>query len=98
MWANDGKAHLYMDIVWIVNGTKSCFPCAVFGDKASAVEWIRKNRISGTLTEYAVGISAFDWAVSRGYKPKKEITPEIMARFSPPGEHFHYEDGEELRS
>lgn len=55
-----------MDSVWIFNGVGGRFPSAVFADKASATRWISENRLTGTLTEYPVGISVFDWAVSKG--------------------------------
>jgi hypothetical protein len=87
-----------MDEVWVFNGGGT-FPAAVFRSKEDAEEWIRRERLSGTLTKYPVGVSVYSWAVSKGhFVPKKpeHATPEFIARFSSAGqEHYHYEDGTE---
>ena len=82
---------------WVFCGTKAAFPSAVFQTKEDAESWIQVNRLNGTLTQYPVGISVYDWAVQEGlFKPKKEehSLPSFIQSFSSASqEHYHYEDG-----
>jgi hypothetical protein len=84
--------------VWVFNGANSMFPSAVFTTRRAAEEWISLYKLSGTLTEYPVDISAYDWAVTNGYfRPTKEHHREAqwIQRFtSIRQEHHHYENGE----
>jgi hypothetical protein len=57
--AND-KSYL---MVYVFNGSKASFPSGVFADRDSAIAWISENKLSGTLTEYPVGIGVYDWAI-----------------------------------
>jgi hypothetical protein len=83
--------------VWVFNGPRSTFPSAIFSRKELADEWIKKNRLTGTLTAYPIDVAVYDWAISKGYfEPKKdeERSPAFIEKFSSGSqEHYHYEDG-----
>lgn len=83
--------------VFVFCGTGSSFPSGVFIDRDSAENWIRKHKVSGTLSEYPVGTGAYDWAVEKGHfkptRPEHE-SPKFIGRFSSASLwHTHYEDG-----
>jgi hypothetical protein len=84
--------------VWIFCGEKATFPSGVFHSKIEAESWIQHNKLTGTLTEYPVGISAYDWAIKTGWfiPTKPEHTePQFIQRFSSAHQnHDHYEDGQ----
>ncbi len=86
-----------IETVWVFCGARSQFPSGVFTTLDAAEVWIRRSRLTGTLTRYPLDQSAYDWAVSRGYfrntKPEHS-SPEFIGRFSAANqEHYHYEDG-----
>lgn len=85
--------------VWVFNGFRSIFPSAVYTSKEKALDWIRDNSLTGTLTKYPVDISIYDWAISNGsFNPNKpdQSSPEFIGRFSSASqEHFHFENGKE---
>jgi hypothetical protein len=82
--------------VWVFNGNGR-FPAAVFSTRANGEAWIRRDRLSGTLTAYPVDEGAYDWAVRTGvFHPKKEkhASPDFIGAFSPAyQDHHHYENG-----
>lgn len=84
--------------VWVFNGARSQFPGAVFSQLELAEAWIRRHRLTGTLTRYPVDLSAYDWAMERGYfTPSKteHTSPEFIGRFSAANqEHYHFEEGQ----
>lgn len=84
--------------VWVFCGSRATFPSGVFPSKESADSWIRKNLLTGTLTEYPVGVGVYDWAVQGGlFNPKKpeHSLPQFIQSFSSASQkHFHYENGE----
>ncbi|MCW5968340.1 MAG: hypothetical protein KIT57_07485 [Blastocatellales bacterium] len=86
-------------LVWVFNSAGGRFPGAVFTSKLLANEWIKANRLTGTLTAYPLDIGIYDWALSNGYfsiKRDEQLTPEFIGKFtSASQEHYHYEDGEE---
>ena len=74
--------------VWVFNGNNSSFPCAVFATENEGV--------SGTLTEYPVGISTYSHALQNGlFSPKneKEKSTKFIETFSPRTKHTHWENG-----
>lgn len=83
--------------VWIFCGRESTFPSGVFDSKHAAEAWIHLNQLSGTLTEYPVGLGVYDWAVEEGhFKPTKpeHSQPKFIQRFSSALQnHHHYENG-----
>lgn len=83
--------------VWVFNGNNSAFPSAIFPTSAAAEAWIRLHSLSGTLTEYPLGIGAYDWAVQAGhFKPDKEKhrSAQFIASFTSGAQsHLHYENG-----
>jgi hypothetical protein len=85
--------------VWVFNGDRSVFPSGVFRDISTAEQWIRKNSLSGCLTEYPLDIGIYDWAIQHGYfKPKHEHQrqPTFIEKFSSAAlNHFHYWNGVE---
>jgi hypothetical protein len=91
----DDKKYL---MVYVFNGSKASFPSGVFVDRDSAIAWISENKLSGTLTEYPVGIGVYDWAIQGGYftpqRADKE-TPHFIERFTSGRQwHRHFENGE----
>jgi hypothetical protein len=84
--------------VWVFNGNRNQFPSAVFSGRALAEEWIRKNRLSGTLTAYPLDLSVYEWVIGQGYwlpKTEDHRHRDYIANFSSAYlEHFHYEDGQ----
>ncbi|MCA9552142.1 MAG: hypothetical protein KC933_19030 [Myxococcales bacterium] len=85
------------DSVWIFVGAKARFPSGVFANVADAEKWIAEHRLTGVLTEYRVGVGAFDQALREGtFEPRdeREKSPEFIGRFSSASQkHYHYEDG-----
>jgi len=83
-----------MNFVWIFNHHTANFPSAVFSCEKTAREWIEHNNCIGTLTQYPVDISAYDFAVQNGYfEPKKEhhSDKDFIARFTNANnKHFHF--------
>ena len=83
--------------VWVFNGETGLFPSAVFSERKLAEDWIREQKLSGTLTAYPVDISAYQWCLDNNYfKPTKEShsSPEFVANFSSASqEHYHYDQG-----
>ena len=85
------------DSVWIFSGAGGRFASAVFADENSAREWIVKSRVSGILTEYPIGISAYDWALKNNHfviKKDFEREAKFVQNFSSGAQkHFHFELG-----
>ncbi len=85
--------------VWVFNGNQGNygFPSAVFSTKEFGENWIKNNKLSGTLSRYPIDIPLYEWAISNDYiKPMKEINinPNTIANFTSSHiEHYHYEDG-----
>ena len=84
--------------VWVFNGIKGHFPGGVFTTRELAEVWIRRNRLSGTLTAYPLDEGAFDWALRvgavTGRARGRGDEPAFVAGFSSAGqEHYHYEHG-----
>jgi len=86
-----------METVWVFDGNNSHFPSGIFRNKDTAIEYIKKYKLSGTLTEYPLGISVYDWLIQEGrWHPKKphESTPEFIGRFTDARQdHYHFENG-----
>lgn len=83
--------------VWVFNGIQSNFPSGVFSSKDMAESWIKRYALTGTLTQYPLDISMYDYAVcNHFFYPQKEehTTSLFIGKFTNGGiEHFHYEDG-----
>jgi hypothetical protein len=83
-------------MVWVFNGG-GAFPSGVFTTQELAEIWIKRNRLTGTLTAYPLDVGIYDWTVEKGYfKPKRDDqkTPGFIGRFSSAWQqHYHYEDG-----
>lgn len=83
--------------VWVFNGAGSRFPAAIFEHRPEAEQWIKENKLTGVLTKYPVGISAYEWAIESGnfrVKTEKDRSPEFIQKFSSAAqEHLHFEDG-----
>ena len=86
-----------MEFVWIFKGNgANPFPSAVFSNLEKAEAWIKKHKLTGTLTKYPIDISVFDWAIKKEYFSPNEhhFQPKVIGNFSSASqEHFHYEDG-----
>jgi hypothetical protein len=84
--------------VWVFSGVKASFPAAVFSDLETAQAWIAKGQLSGTLSEYPLDESVYDWCIRLGhFKPRRpeQASPEFVQRFSSASqEHFHYTAGQ----
>ncbi|MDO7887992.1 DUF7710 domain-containing protein [Hymenobacter cheonanensis] len=86
-----------MKEVWVFHGVGSRFAGGVFSSRAQAEEFISLYRLSGLLTNYPVGISAYDWAIQEKlFEPRKpeQYETSFIQRFTTASqEHYHYEDG-----
>lgn len=83
--------------IWVFHGTGAQFSSGVFKNKGLAEESIRVNKLSGVLSEYPIDILCYDYAIEHNYfTPSKpdHFEPKIKQRFSPPLDHYHYEEGE----
>jgi len=85
-----------MQQVWIFNGQGAAFPSAVFTTREAAEEWIARHNLQGTLTQYPVNISSYDFAIENGwFTPKHEYqhSPAFIQRFSSASqEHYHFDN------
>ena len=85
-------------VVWVFNGARNKFPSAVFADLSKAQDWIRRNKLTGTLTAYPIDQGIYEWAINKGYfRPRGEDqkTASFIGNFSSASqEHYHYENGE----
>lgn len=94
---SDNWHHMNTSTVWVFCGVQSPLPSGIFSTQEEANAWIQTRLLSGTLTEYPVGISAYDWAVKKGYfSPQKpaHTQPQFIQSFSSATQkHFHYENG-----
>ena len=85
--------------VWVFSPFGKTYPSAVFSSEKRAREWIEKHMCKGTLTEYPVDISAYDYAVAVGdFRPKidRHRSDEFVSSFSnATGRHFHFDMDDE---
>lgn len=84
--------------VWVRHGEGARFASGVFRSRDDGLAWIKQHSLTGLLTEYPLGVGAYDDAVARGlFRPTREHhgTPAHIAQFSPGRtEHVHVVDGE----
>ena len=87
-----------MKTVWIFQGAGAKFPCVVCTTKKNAEKLIKKNKLTGILTEYPLDIFIYDWAIKNNtFLPKKELefSTDFKQQFtSSDQKHYHYEGGE----
>lgn len=83
-----------MKYVWVFNGFESRYPSAVFSSEKMARNWIEKNAAIGTLTQFPLDISAYDFAQGNGYfSPTlpRHFEPTFISNFSNANNvHFHF--------
>ena len=86
-----------MASVFVFSGDKNSFPSAVFSTEGAAKDWISRHCLTGTLTQYPLDVSAYDWAIGRGYfEPKRDNqrSGHFIANFSSAHlPHVHFEEG-----
>jgi hypothetical protein len=85
--------------VWSFNGEDGGFPGGVFTSRSVAEDWIRRRKLSGTLTAYPLDEGCFDWALRQGLVTGKAKDRgddrNFVGSFSTASqEHFHYKNGE----
>lgn len=84
--------------VWVFYGINGRFASGIFSNKENAEIWIKKHKLSGTLTWYIVDEGIYDWALINGYFEIKRSTQqesEFIGKFTSGSQpHFHYENGE----
>ena len=84
-----------MEGVWVFQGAGSRFANGVFASRAQAEDFINLYRLTGILSWYPVGISAYDWAIQEHlFEPKKPEHYEVgfIQRFTTASqEHYHYD-------
>jgi len=87
-----------MTEVWVFHGAGGRLTSGVFASRLQAEEFIELYRLTGTLTKYPVGVSAYDWAIQEKlFEPKKPEHYEagFIQRFTTASqEHYHYEEGQ----
>lgn len=94
--ASPDRRNAATSTVWIFHGLNARFASGVFLSQADGLAWAAQHRLSGTLSEYPVGIGCYDQAVMTGrFRPSKPHhgTPEHVAGFSPTLGHVHLTDG-----
>jgi hypothetical protein len=89
--------------IWIFYGSIASieelnwYPSGIFESIEQAEIFIEKYSLSGLLTEYPVGIGAYDWAIQNEFfspKSARQETPKFIGRFVAAAQrHFHYEAG-----
>lgn len=86
--------------VWVFHGETGRFSSGVFLTLDAGKVWVKKNSLSGMLTEYPINTGAYDWAVAqRFFKPENDTqrSPEFIQAFSSAYQnHFHFEHGEQV--
>lgn len=86
-------------VAWIFHGEGARFASGAFVSEEQAMEWIGRHRLTGILTEYPLGVGAYDDAVERGlFRPSRDHhgTPEHVGQFSPGRtRHVHVFEGRE---
>lgn len=89
---------MMIETVWVFVGDKGPFPSAVFSSREKAEAWIKAHALSGTLTQYPVDQSVYDWAIAQGFfvpKDDRHRTAAFIQNFSSAHQaHYHYQDGE----
>jgi hypothetical protein len=89
------SASIPLQEAWVFHGAGGRFTSGVFASQAQAEEFIFRYRLTGCLTKYPVGISAYDWATQENlFKPKKPEHCEaaFIQRFTTASqEHYHYD-------
>ncbi|WP_285550657.1 DUF7710 domain-containing protein [Actinoplanes regularis] len=81
--------------VWLFHGEGARFASGVFTTMAAGLDWAAEHRVTGILTEYAIG-GAYDLAIEEGrFRPSKAHhgTPHHVAGFGPGLEHVHLTEG-----
>lgn len=85
------------EYVWVFHGEGAKFASGVFETRDDAMAWAERHNLTGLLTQYPLGMGAYDHAVENGrFKPSREHhgSPEHIARFSPGHtEHVQLADG-----
>ncbi|RZL41138.1 MAG: hypothetical protein EOP00_25415 [Pedobacter sp.] len=87
--------------IWVFNTPKQSFSGGVFNNLLLAENWIRTNKLNGTLTKYPINQGTLDWAIKNdfvGMKPEKlelkKVDPDFIGGFTSASmEHYHYENG-----
>ena len=83
--------------VWVFNGADSNFPSGIFADRENAEKWIKKHKLTCTLTLYPINKGVYDWAIEEGiFNPSRDYqnTPAFIQKFSSASqEHYHYLEG-----
>lgn len=85
-------------MVWIFHGDGARFASGVFRSREEGTTWIAEHKLTGVLTEYPLGVGAYDDAVARGlFRPTRDHhgTAAHIAQFSPGRtEHIHFVEGD----
>lgn len=83
--------------VWVFHGDGARFASGVFRSHEEGTAWVAQHKLTGVLTEYPLGVGAYDDAVERGlFRPTRDHhgTSAHIAQFSPGRtEHVHFIDG-----
>jgi hypothetical protein len=95
---NDGSAGALADLphVWVFHGEDARLASGVFEDQVTALQWVARHQLTGTLTQYPLGAGCYDAALAQGrFRPTKPRhgTPPHIAGFSPAGPHLHVRNG-----
>ena len=84
--------------VWVFNGPRNTFPAAVFSSFEKALAWIKEIKASGTLSQYPVDTSVYQWCVDEGYfeaKKSSQKSSSFICNFSSAYQkHYHFDNGE----
>ena len=86
-----------MNMVYTFQGNQANFTSAIFSHYEFALEWIKKHKLSGILTEYPLDYPIYEWAIDNGYfKPKNDhhTNSSFIGHFtSVRQKHWHFVNG-----
>jgi hypothetical protein len=86
-----------MITVWMFTGDSSKLPSGIFSSKGKAEDWVRRHKLTGTLSEFPLDNGTYDHAIAEGlFEPRKEHETEawFIADFSPRLPHEHWRNGD----
>lgn len=85
-----------LEYVYVFVGEKAFIPAAIFSSFDDADQWIRKNKLNGSLNKMPLNISVYDWAIENDFfTPTKDYqkgSKFIQSFTSASMDHWHYDD------
>lgn len=87
-----------MNYVFVFIGDGALLPSGMYEKYDDAMDWVKKNKLSGSLHRLPVNVGLYDWALEKGFfeaKQDHQKTARFIERFQCASvDHWHIEDGE----